>query len=124
MTRILALLSVLITAAPAVQAEEVIFKCWFDWSCDPNRTCQDAGLDIRFRVDADTNAVSRIGGDPLIVMSLIFGDRAVTILEQPISGGLATTTVMISNGNAVRSENLVTGRDLTPMQYLGTCQTL
>jgi hypothetical protein len=118
----LALLSLTLLATPA-SAESVLFKCFFDWSCDPNRKCQNAGLDVRFRVDTDTNGVTRLGGDPLVTPSMIFGDRAITILEEPISGGLATTTIMLNSGEAVRSENLITGRLLTPMQYLGSCQT-
>ena len=85
--------------------------------------CQDAGLDARFKVDLETNDVSRIGGNALSQFSLILGDRAITILETPISGGTATTTVKISDGEAVHSENLITGNTLTPMQYLGECVT-
>ncbi|MDU8926912.1 hypothetical protein RXV86_05910 [Alisedimentitalea sp. MJ-SS2] len=113
-------------ALPA-QAEEVVIKCYFDWSCDINRKCQDADIDVRFRADAETGTVKRIGGgamSQLDELELILGDRAITILEKPISGGAATTTLMISNGDAVRSENLITGIRLTPMQYLGQCQTV
>lgn len=115
-------LGLALSALPA-QAEEIIFKCYFDWVCDPNRKCSDASLDVRFRVDVDTNSVSRIGGDQLSETEVLLGDRALTVLEKPISGGVAATTIMIGNGNAVRAENLITGRDLTPMQYLGNCQT-
>ncbi len=107
--------------AQPVQAEEFVFRCFFDWACDPNRTCQDAAQDVRFRVDPETNAVSRIGGNDLSAYSLLIGDRAVTILEQTISGGTSTTTIMTEDGFSVHSENLVTGQLLTPMQYLGTC---
>ena len=113
----------LLSASPA-QAESVIFKCVFDWSCDINRSCQDAMLDVRFRTDVETTSAERLGGDPTVALEVILGDRALTFLERPISGGAATTTVMIDNGDAVRSENLVTGRLLTPMQYLGSCMTL
>jgi len=110
-------------SAPAA-AEKVIFKCHFDWVCDPNRACADAGLDVRFRVNLETNAVERLGGDALTGAGLILGDRAITILETPVSGGAATTTVMITDGEAARSENLVEGVTLTPMQYLGECITI
>ncbi len=107
--------------APPVQAEEVIFRCFFDWMCDPNRKCIDAGEDIRFRVDLETSTVERIGGNDLSQFDLILGDRALTILERPISGGTATTTIMVSGGDAVHSENLIDGRLLSPRQYLGQC---
>jgi len=103
-------------------AREIILKCYFDWVCDPNRKCQDAGENIRFRVNVAENTVSRIGGDPLSKFMLVPGDRALTILERPISGGVSTTTMMLTGGgDAVHSENAVTVRTLTPMQYLGTC---
>ncbi|MDJ0993985.1 MAG: hypothetical protein QNI90_10450 [Dinoroseobacter sp.] len=116
----LALPLLLVLAQPA-QAEEFIFRCFFDWVCDPNRTCQDAGEDIRFRVNPETNAVARIGGNDLSSFTLLIGDRAVTVLEQTISGGTTTTTIMTEDGFAVHSENAITGQLLTPMQYLGTC---
>ena len=47
------------TALPG-HADEVVIKCYFDWSCDINRKCQDADLDIRFRADAETNVVKRM----------------------------------------------------------------
>ena len=107
-------------ALPA-QAEEVIFRCYFDWVCDPNRKCQDAGEDIRFRVNLETNGVERLGGNALSKFDLLLGDRALTVLERPVSGGIATTTIMLSGGDAVHSENLIDGRVLSPMQYLGQC---
>lgn len=104
-----------------VQAEELVLKCWFDWVCDPNRKCQDAGEDIRFKVDTEANSVSRIGGNPLSRFELVLGDRALTVLERPISGGVMTTTMMLGSGTAVHSENAVTGRELTPRQFVGEC---
>lgn len=109
-----------LTALPA-QAEQVVFRCFFDWVCDPNTKCDHAGEDIRFRVDLEANTVERIGGNPLSAFDLLLGDRAITFLERPISGGTVTTTVMIDGGDAVHSENLITGRDLTARQYLGNC---
>lgn len=126
--RLISALALVIVAGHAAQAqetqEEVVFRCFFDWSCDPNRKCQNANLDVRFRANPATNEVSRIGGDPLVELELFLGDRAITIQELPISGGMTTTTLMINSGDAVRSENVITGRELTPMQYLGSCQTL
>jgi len=109
-----------LTALPA-QAEQVVFRCYFDWVCDPNTKCDHAGEDIRFRVDLETNSVERIGGNTLSQFELLLGDRAITVLERPISGGTATTTLMLDGGDAVHSENLITGRDLTARQYLGEC---
>ncbi len=117
----LALIPVLALAPAQLAAEEILFRCWFDWVCDPNTRCDHAGEDIRFRVDSETNTVSRIGGNELSAFSLILGDRALTVLETPISGGTTTTTIMIDTGNAVHSENAVSGRDLSPRQYLGEC---
>lgn len=102
-------------------ADSFVFRCYFDWVCDPNRSCTDAGKDIRFRIDPETNAVERLGGNDLSDFSLILGDRAVTILETPISGGATTTTILNADGSAVHSENAIDGRVLAPMQYLGTC---
>ena len=116
-----ALAASLVLASP-VAAEEVIFRCYFDWMCDPNRKCSDAELDVRYKVDLETEAAERIGmKSDLVELDMIFGDRAITILEKPISGGLTSTTLMINDGAAVRSENEVKGRDLAPFQYLGQC---
>ncbi|WP_146345447.1 hypothetical protein [Falsiphaeobacter marinintestinus] len=41
------------------------------------------------------------------------------VRERPIFGGATTTTIMISNGAAVQSENAITGRGLTPIRCLG-----
>ncbi|WP_299355658.1 hypothetical protein [uncultured Shimia sp.] len=108
-------------AVPAA-AEGIIFKCFFDWKCDPNRKCDHDGVDIRYKVDLETEVAERIGmKSDLIELEMIFGDRAITIMEKPISGGITTTTLLIDNGDAVRSENEISGRDLAPMQYLGQC---
>lgn len=112
-----------IAPAPAV-AEEVFFKCHFDWDCDPNRKCTDADLNLGFHVDTETNSVSKVGGDPTSTFSLILGDRGVTILETMLSGGTATTTVSIMGGDAVHSTQPFDGMDLAPHQYLGECVTL
>ncbi len=114
-----------LTLAPApLAAEELLFKCYFDWVCDPNRTCTDADLDLRFKVDTETNEVERLGGNPTSTFSLLLGDRGLTMLEVPISGGASTTTVQISNGWAVHSDNGFSGADLAPKQYLGECVTM
>jgi hypothetical protein len=125
-TRLLAIAFLTLTAvapAPAL-AEEITFKCYFDWVCDPNRKCQDAGEDIRFKVDVENNAVTRLGGNEMSQFSLILGDRALTILEITISGGTTTTTIKVSNGEAVHSVNGIEGNTLTPFQYLGECVNL
>lgn len=120
-----AALALTMGAAPApVAAEEVLFKCYFDWVCDPNRKCIDADLDLRFKVDIDNNTVTRLGGNETSSFSLILGDRGVTMLETPISGGPSMTTVQISNGWAVHSDHGFDGADMAPMQYLGECTTL
>ena len=119
----LALASLSLAPSPAA-AEEVLFKCYFDWVCDPNRKCIDAGLDLRFKVDVEANTVVRLGGEATSSFSLILGDRGLTMLETPISGGTATTTVQISNGWAVHSDHGFDGPDMAPMQYLGDCQTM
>lgn len=117
----LAMAASLILATP-VSAEMAIFRCTFDWVCDPNRKCDYANLDVRFKVDLVTEKVERIGKkNDLVELEMIFGDRAITILEKPISGGLTSTTLMINDGTAVRSENEIKGHDLAPMQYLGEC---
>lgn len=111
----------LLFASP-LAAEEIIFRCYFDWVCDPNRKCDHADMDVRYKVDLDTEAAERIGmNSDLVELEMIFGDRAITIMEKPISGGLTSTTLMINDGTAVRSENEVKGRDLAPFQYLGQC---
>ncbi|PSL19425.1 hypothetical protein [Shimia abyssi] len=116
------LTTALLALAPlAAQAEEHIFRCYFDWVCDPNTKCNHAGEDIRFKINIETNAVSRIAGNPLSDFDLIIGDRAITVLERPISGGTTTTTILTDNGDAVHSENAVDGRSLVPRQYLGNC---
>ncbi|TCL09430.1 hypothetical protein BXY66_1477 [Shimia isoporae] len=120
MTR-LAVASLLGLMAAPVHADQFIYRCWFDWGCDPNTKCDHAGEDVRFRVETETNVVERIGGNPLSVFELVLGDRAVTILERPISGGTTTTTIMLDSGEAVHSENAVSGRDLAPRQFVGEC---
>jgi len=114
-------LPLLLCLAGPAQADEIIFRCVFDWVCDPNRTCQDAGEDIRFRVNTETNEVVRIGGNELSRFTLLIGDRSVTVLEQQNSGATTTTTILTEGGFAVHSENTITGQLLTPLQYLGSC---
>ncbi|MCA0873397.1 hypothetical protein LCL97_21405 [Seohaeicola saemankumensis] len=109
-----------LTTLPA-RAEQVVFRCFFDWVCDPNTKCDHAGEDIRFRVDLETNSVERIGGNRLSEFNLLLGDRAITVLERPVSGGTVTTTLMLDGGDAVHSENLISGRELAARQYLGEC---
>lgn len=103
------------------QAGELFFKCQFDWVCDPNRSCGDAALDLRFAVDEETQAARRVGGSDTSVFSVILGDRAVTLLEVPISGGVSVTTVTTRDGAAVHSENALQGTTLEPRQYIGFC---
>lgn len=112
----------LIVAGP-VSAQEMFFKCYFDWVCDPNRSCQQADLDIRYKVDLDSQTAERLGGNELSDFQIILGDRAVSFLEIPISGGVSTTTVSTMNGDAVHSENAISGIRLEPMQYIGQCST-
>lgn len=112
--------AVAVCTGPAA-AEDVVFRCAFDWVCDPNTRCDHAAKDIRFRVDVAAGTVSRLGGNNLSDFELLLGDRAITVLERPVSGGAVTTTIMLADGTAVHSENLVTGRELTPMQYVGNC---
>ncbi len=118
-----ALIAAALAFAMPAQAEEVLFKCTFDWRCDPNRKCDDAWLDLRYKVDVETSAVTRLAGDPLTEASLILGDRALTILEAPVSGGTATTTVMLTDGEAVHTDHAIEGVTLSPMIYLGECIT-
>lgn len=106
-----------------VMADEILFKCYFDWGCDPNTKCSDADLDIRFKLDTETNEVTRVGGNQLSTFSTLIGDRAVTFLEIPISGGTTTTTISTQNGLAVHSEHTIEGIDISPRQYLGECIT-
>ena len=115
------LLSLLLAATPA-HAEQVLFICYFDWVCDPNTKCTEADADIRFRVDIDANTVERIGGNSLSQFRLLLGDRALAILEQTISGGVTTTSIMVDSGDAVHSENSIKGTTLSPRQYLGRCR--
>ncbi len=119
-----ATLALALAATPAA-AEEILFKCFFDGVCDPDRsTCEAAELDIRFKVDTETNAVERLGGEPTSSYSLILGDRAVTLLEVPISGGTATTTIPTGGGWSVHSDNGFNGADIAPKQYFGECAAM
>ena len=123
MTRgpIAAAVALLLTPAPA-SAEEILFKCFFDGVCDPDRmTCEASGLDVRFKVDTETNAVEQLGGEPTSAFSLILGDRALTVLEVPFSGGTVTTTIPTGGGWAVHSDNGFNGADIAPKQYFGEC---
>jgi hypothetical protein len=114
--------SVLLSALPAqAQAQDMLFRCTFDWVCDPNRKCQDAQLDIRFKLNSETNQASRIGATGPGTTNVIIGDRAATFVETPISGGVSTTTVKLSDGEAVHSSHAIDGTTLSPMQYLGNC---
>ncbi|MCI2398329.1 hypothetical protein [Aliiroseovarius subalbicans] len=112
-------------ASGAAQAEEILFKCLFDGVCDPDRSkCESADLDLRFKVDTEANTVTRLGGNTTSRFSLILGDRALTMLEVPISGGTATTTVLMDGGWAVHSDNGFEGANLSPKQFFGECQAL
>ena len=122
MIRAALMTSVLLAAAPAASAEEILFKCFFDGVCDPDRSkCEASELDVRFKVDAETNAVERLGGEPTSAYSLILGDRALTVLEIPFSGGTATTTIPTGGGWSVHSDNGFNGADIAPKQYFGEC---
>ncbi len=116
----------LLAAAPApLAADEILYRCFFDGVCDPDRSkCEGAALDIRFRVDTATGAVERLGGDATSRYSLILGDRALTMLEIPVSGGTATTTVPTGGGWSVHSDNGFNGADIAPKQYFGECTGL
>lgn len=116
-----ALTLALVMGALPASSEELIFRCYFDWVCDPDTKCSDAAEDVRFRLNTETNAVSRIGGNQLSEFELLLGDRAITVLEKPISGGSTTTTILIDGGAAVHSENMIKGRSLAPRQFLGEC---
>ncbi len=116
-----AAVALLLAPAPAT-AEEILFKCFFDGVCDPDRMkCEASGLDIRFKVDIETNAVEPLGGEPTSAYSLILGDRALTVLEVPFSGGTATTTIPTGGGWSVHSVNGFNGADIAPKQYFGEC---
>ncbi len=106
-----------LTALPA-RAEHVALHYFFDWVRDPNTKCDHAGEDIRIRVDLETNMTQRIGANRLSEFNLFLGNRAITILERPVSGGRETTTLMLDSSDAVHSENLIPGRGLTARQYL------
>ncbi|WP_068111542.1 hypothetical protein [Tropicimonas marinistellae] len=113
-----------VCAAPALAEEVILFKCFFDWKCDPNRACGDAALDRRIKHFTETNAVELLGGDPLSRMAVQIGDRSVSFLEMQISGAVDVTTVKITNGEAVHSTHRIDGMTLTPEQYLGECVAL
>ena len=119
---IAAALALVVIAPVPVAAEEILFKCFFDGMCDPDRMkCEAAGLDVRFKVDTEINTVERLGGEPTSTFSLVLGDRALTVLEIPFSGGTTTTTIPTGGGWAVHSENGFNGADIAPKQYFGEC---
>ncbi len=119
------LAATLALAASPAAAEEILFKCYFDGVCDPDRmSCGPAGLDLRFRIDTETNAVEALGGTPTSTHSLVIGDRALTIVEAPVSGGASTTTIPTTGGWAVHSVNGFDGATLAPKQYFGQCAAL
>lgn len=118
---LVATVALLLAPAPLV-AEEILFRCFFDGVCDPDRMkCEAAGLDIRFKVDTETNTVDRLAGEPTSAFSLILGDRALTVLEVPISGGTVTTTIPMDGGWSVHSDNGFNGAEIAPKQYFGEC---
>ena len=112
--------------APVVaQADEIIlFKCSFDWLCDPNRKCVDADLERRIKHNTDTNTAEVLRGNPLNRMAVHIGDRSVSFLEMQISGAVDVTTIKLMNGEAVHSTHAIDGITLNPMQYLGECVAL
>ncbi len=64
------------------------------------------------------------GGSPTSRYSLVIGDRALTIIETPISGGTTTTTIPIGGGWAVHSVNGFNGAIIAPKQYFGQCAAM
>ena len=116
-----AVFATVLLAAP-LAAEEILFKCFFDGVCDPDRMkCEASELDVRFKVDTETNEVEQLGGEVTSAYSLILGDRALTVLEVPFSGGTVTTTIPTGGGWSVHSVNGFNGADIAPKQYFGEC---
>ena len=121
----LVFLATLALVPVSVEAEEVIlFKCLFDWKCDPNRSCEPASLDRRIKHHIETNAADIASGDPLDRVAVHIGDRSVSFLEMQISGAIDVTTIKLMNGEAVYSSHEIDGTTLTPQQYLGECIAL
>ncbi len=109
---------------PAQADEVILFKCFFDWKCDPNRKCIDADLDLRIKHNTDTNEAEVLGRSPLDQIGVHIGDRSVSFLAYQISGAVDVTTIKLMNGEAVHSTHKIDGITLTPMQYLGECAAL
>ena len=106
----------------AAQAETIGFRCSFDGVCNPDATtCGAADLGMFYKLDTETSAVERVGSDGLSKLSAVYGDRAVSFVEIPISGGVSTTTILLDSGVAVYSSHAVEGVLLEPRQYFGTC---
>ncbi|MHC0052909.1 hypothetical protein [Actibacterium sp. D379-3] len=122
MTRLRPALTALCAAlAPLpVLADPITFSCTFDWVCD-TQTCAAADLRLRIRLDSSTSEATIPGQTDPASIAVFIGDRAVSFVEVPISGGVRATTVKLATGEAVHSRNRIDGTDLTPDQYLGTC---
>ena len=111
----------------AAQAEEVIlFKCFFDWKCDPNRKCDNASLDLRIKHDTDTNEAEILGGQgsPLDKVGVHIGDRSVSFLSYQVAGSVDVTTIALMDGEAVHTSHRMDGTTMNPEQYLGECVAL
>ncbi len=103
-------------------AETIGFRCSFDGVCNPDATtCGAADLGIFFKLDTETNTVERVGSDGVSKISAVYGDRAVSFVEIPISGGVSTTTIVLDTSVAVHSSHALDGTLVAPRQYFGTC---
>ncbi|SDJ73965.1 hypothetical protein [Aliiruegeria lutimaris] len=116
-----------ILAGAMAQADEVIlFKCFFDWKCDPNTKCDHASLDLRIKHNTDTNEAEFLGkhGSPLDTIGVHIGDRSVSFLAYQISGAVDVTTIALMNGEATHSSHRIGGITMKPEQYVGECVAL
>ncbi|NDR54857.1 hypothetical protein [Aliiruegeria sabulilitoris] len=116
-----------VLAGAAARADEVIlFKCFFDWKCDPNTKCDHAALDLRIRHNTDSNEAEFLGnhGSPLDKIGVHIGDRSVSFLAYQISGAVDVTTIALMDGEATHSSHRIGGITMKPEQYMGECVAL
>ncbi len=122
-------LGILSTSAAAQETapeEVILFKCYFDWKCDPNRKCDHADLNLRIRHNTDSNEATFVGdhGSPLDRIGVHIGDRSVSFLSYQVSGAVDVTTVALMDGEAIHTSHRIKGITMTPEQYLGECIAL